>query len=84
MDNIILLEIIGVLAAWTVVGYAIWRWGPGVRRRTVRCPEKKVRAKVLADQREAEFGCLHVVDIATCSLLPGASVTCGKECLGHF
>jgi hypothetical protein len=84
MDNIIILEIVGVLAAWTVVGYAIWRWGPGARHRAVRCPEKKVRAKVMADQREAEFGCLRVVDITACSLLPGASVTCGKECLGQL
>jgi hypothetical protein len=84
MNNIIALEIVGVLAAWTVAGYAIWRWGPGVRRRAVRCPEKKVRAKVMADQREAEFGCLRVADVTACSLLHGAPVTCGKECLGQL
>ncbi len=81
MNNMIVLEIVGVLAAWTVAAYAIWRWGPGMRNRSVRCPEKKVRAKVLADQREAEFGCLRVADITACSLLPGAPVTCAKECL---
>jgi hypothetical protein len=81
MQNIIALEIVGVLAAWTVVAYAIWRWGPGVRGRSVRCPEKKVRVTVMADQREAEFGCLRVADITACSLLPDAPVTCGKECI---
>jgi len=81
MENIIALEIVGVLSAWAVAAYAIWRWGPGVRGRSVRCPEKKVRAKVVADQREAEFGCLRVVDVTACSLLPGAPVTCDKECL---
>ncbi|HUU14650.1 MAG TPA: hypothetical protein VM182_13235 [Terriglobia bacterium] len=81
MNNMILLEIVGVLAAWTVAGYAIWRWGPGTRRRSVRCPEKKIRAVVMANQSEAEFGCLRVTDISACSLLPGAPVTCDKECL---
>lgn len=61
MSGIITLEATGVLACWAVVAYTIWKWGPGLRKRSVRCPEKKVRAKVLADQREAEFGCLGSV-----------------------
>jgi len=81
MNNMIILEIVGVLAAWAVAGYAIWRWGPGMRRRSVRCPEKKTTASVMADQREAEFGCLRVTDINACSLLPDTPVNCAKECL---
>ncbi len=84
MSNIIALEILGILAAWAATAYAIWRWGPGLRKRSVRCPEKKVKARVMADQREAEFGCLRVVDVTACSLLPGATLTCDKECLGRI
>ncbi len=84
MSNMIAVEIAGVLAAWTVVGFAIWRWGPGMRRHSVYCPEKKVRATVVADQREAEFGCLRVVDVTACSLPPAQPLACGRACLGHL
>ncbi|MFB3920591.1 MAG: hypothetical protein ACE145_02665 [Terriglobia bacterium] len=81
MDSIIALEIVTVIAAWTVVGYAIWKWGPGLRKRSVTCPTRKRTARVLADQREAEFGCLRVADVEECSLIPGRQLECGKECL---
>jgi hypothetical protein len=84
MDNLILLEMATVLVAWSVTGYAIWKWGPGLRKRRVRCPEKKVKATVLAEQREAEFGCLTVADVHACSLLAGSPATCGKTCLARF
>lgn len=84
MSTIIALEVAGVLVCWTVAAYAIWKWGPGLRKRIVGCPEKKVRAKVLADQREAEFGCLRVADVKACSLLPGAPLGCAKECIARL
>jgi hypothetical protein len=84
MNSIIALEISGVLICWAVLAHAIWKWGPGLRRRSVRCPEKKVGARVLADQREAEFGCLHVVGVKECSLLRNAPVACSKGCLAQL
>jgi hypothetical protein len=81
------LVIEAVLIAWVVAGYAIWQCGPGVRERSVRCPVLKKRAKILADQREADFFCsyagLKVVDVTYCSLMKDA-LTCGKECLQHL
>jgi len=78
--TIISEAVVGVLACWTVTAYAIWKWGPGLRKRFVRCPERKVRATVLADQREAEFGSLRVVDVKACSLLTPAQMNCSKQC----
>jgi len=84
MDTIILLEVAGVIAAWAVVAFTIWRWGPGLRRRTVSCPNLKVHAQVVANQREAEFGCLRVHDIQSCSLIPDVLLDCKKECLARL
>ena len=84
MISIIALEISGVVVCWVVLAHAIWKWGPGLRRRSVRCPEKRVGAKVLADQREAEFGCLRVVEVKKCSLFDNAPVTCDKGCLARL
>ena len=84
MNSIIALEICGVVVCWAVLAYAIWRWGPGLRRRSVRCPEKRVGAKLLAEQREAEFGCLKVVEVKECSLFGDAPVACGKGCLARL
>ena len=78
MAIIIKLAIAGVAVCWIVAGYAIWKWGPGLRKRSVRCPERKLRATVLADQREGEFGTLRVVDVKTCSLT--AQMDCSKQC----
>ncbi len=84
MSVIIFLETLAVLAAWIVVGYMIWKWGPGLRRRTVRCPESHQRAGVKAAQREAEFGCLRVVDIHQCSLSPSRNLSCSKACMARL
>ena len=84
MSSIIVLEISGVVVCWVVLAHAIWKWGPGLRRRSIRCPEKKVRAKVLADQREAEFGCLQVVQVRECSLFGTAPVSCGRGCMARL
>jgi hypothetical protein len=81
MSDIIVLEVFGVLLAWMVAGYAIWKWGPGKRHRFVRCPESGKRAEVLAVQSELEFGCLRVIDVAHCSLVSGPHLDCPKTCL---
>jgi len=84
MTKIIVLEAFGVLLAWLVAGFAIWKWGPGTRFRSVRCPETRKRADVLAVQTESEFGCLRVIDIAGCSLISGPSIGCPKTCIARL
>jgi len=84
MNGIIALEITGVVICWAVLARAIWKWGPGLRSRSVRCPEKRIGAKVLADQREGEFDCLRVVDVKECSLFKNEPVACGKGCLARL
>ena len=80
MNTLIAIEACGVLLAWAVLARAIWKWGPGLRWRSVRCPERKVGTRVLADQREAEFGCLRVADVTRCSLVGNAPIACSKGC----
>ncbi len=82
--NPYVMEAILAFAVWTMVGYAIWKWGPGVRKRRVRCPEKQASATVFAVQRESEFGCLRVIDVKACSLLPGTPLACDKQCLARL
>jgi len=84
MNSLIALEIFAVVVCWVVLAHAIWKWGPGLRKRSVRCPEKRVGAKVLADQREAEFACLRVVEVKECSLFGNAPVACSKGCLARL
>ncbi len=81
MTTFIPEAIVGVLVCWIIATYAIWKWGPGVRKRRVRCPEKRLRARVLADQREADFASLQVVDVKACSLIAGAPLNCSKQCV---
>jgi hypothetical protein len=73
-----------VLAWWVVAGLAIWRFGPGVHRRSVRCPVKREEALVTALEGESGFASLRVLDVTTCSLYPGQRLACGKECLAHL
>lgn len=84
MNTLITIEGCGVLLSWAVLGYAIWKWGPGLRRRSVRCPERRVGASVMADQREAAFGSLRVAEIGACSLLGNAPLACSKRCLPRY
>ncbi len=84
MDAALLLAVAGMVSAWTVAGYAIWKWGPGVRRRSVECPTQHAGARVLAVQQEGAFGCLRTVDVRRCSLIQGDEITCGKECLARL
>lgn len=84
----LLLAVLVVLALWAIMAYAIWQWGPGLRRRTVWCPVMKKRARVLALQREALFypsyAGLSIIDIKECSLLKPGQMKCHKECLQHL
>jgi hypothetical protein len=81
----LLLAVLIVLALWAIMAYAIWQWGPGLRRRSVWCPVMKKRARVLALQREALFypsyAGLSVIDIKECSLFKTGHMNCHKECL---
>ena len=84
MNTLIAIEAGGVLLSWAVLARAIRKWGPGLRWRSVRCPERKAGARVLADQREAEFGSLRVADVRVCSLLGNAPRACSKGCLARL
>ena len=80
MTAMIKEAMVAVALCWAVAGYGIWKWGPGLRRHWIRCPEKKRRATVVAEQREAEFGSLRVADIKACSLLTPSHPDCSKQC----
>jgi len=41
----------------------------------------KLGARVLANQREPEFGSLRVAEVRVCSLVGNAPLACGKGCL---
>lgn len=84
MDPLQILMGIGVLAAWAVLAITIRRWGPSFANRSIRCPTKKVRARVRVEQREGEFGSLLTTDVKTCSLFPDAPLACDKGCLARF
>jgi hypothetical protein len=81
MESVYFLVILTMLACWVITGIAVWHWGPGIRQRSVRCPEKNRRATILAEQVEGDFNCLRVVDVKACSLLPGEILTCDRECM---
>jgi len=81
MNTLMAIEICGVLLSWAILARAIWKWGPGLRWRSVRCPERRTAARVLAEQREAEFGCLRVAEVSICSLLGNPPHACSKGCL---
>jgi len=88
MTTQVVLAGVVVLVLWAIATYAIWQWGPGLRRRTVWCPVHKKRATVLAEQKEALFvpsyAGLSVIDIKKCSLYEGQPLGCEKECLARF
>jgi hypothetical protein len=78
-----------VLVALVGAAYAIWQYGPGVREHYVRCPLLNKLAKVLVDQREADFYCsyagLKAVDLTHCSFMNGPlGFKCRKECLRNL
>ena len=83
-----LLAVVCVLAVWALAGYCVWRWGPGLRKRSVWCPVLKSRAKILAEQEEKGFrnsyAGLSIVDVQQCTLFRAGPVLCHKECLRRF
>ena len=81
MNNDFLLVIAFMLTCWAITAYLIWKWGPGIRPRTVQCPEKNRDAEILAEQVEGDFSCLRVVDVKQCSLVPGEILTCDRSCM---
>jgi len=82
--------IVGVVLVVLVgAAYAIWQYGPGVRGHYVRCPLLNKLAKVLVDQREADFYCsyagLKAVGLTHCSFMNGPlGFKCRKECLRNL
>jgi hypothetical protein len=81
MESAYVLLVLAMLACLVITGIAIWNWGPGIRARSVRCPEKNRRATILAEQAEGDFCCLRVAEVKGCSLVPGEILTCDRECL---
>ena len=72
----------GVVCCWVLLAATVTRWGPGVRRRRVKCPEKNQRASVLVENKEVSYGITQAVDIKACSFFPrGSAVNCDKQCL---
>ena len=84
MQSAHFLVLLAMLTCLVLTGFAIWNWGPGVRKRSVLCPAKKRRARVLARQIEGDFCCLRVADVERCSLVPGEILTCDRDCLGRL
>ncbi|MEE8607672.1 MAG: hypothetical protein V3S55_08715 [Nitrospiraceae bacterium] len=85
MDVLVAVEVVAVLTAWGFLFLSVRRWGPGRRKRSVRCPEKKQRAKVLVEHREGDYGSVYAADVIACSLLPKEKpVTCEKKCLDRL
>ena len=77
----VLLALAAIAFLVLVVGLVLRRWGPGVSKHLVRCPECKRLARVSVLFRESDFGAVKPVDITGCSLFGGGPVTCDKDCL---
>ena len=83
LDLGILSVLTGVGLLWLVVGFVMHRWGPGVSRRVVLCPETKSVARVSVVYKEGGFGAVQASDIVRCSLFGGGPVSCEKHCLSR-
>lgn len=83
LDLAVLSTLTAVVLLWLIVGYVMHRWGPGVSKRLVRCPETKSLARVSVIYREGGFGSVQASDIVRCSLFGGGPVTCEKHCLSR-
>jgi hypothetical protein len=84
LSAIVSVAVIGVAVAWVVNYSTIWKWGPDVRRRLVRCPEETGWALVEADHRETRFTSPQVVDVKSCSLKAISPLKCSKQCIGRL
>lgn len=81
MNTWVWLAAIGVVAFWVGAAFAIRRWGPGLFRRRVFCPERKIATHVTAVASEAGYGEIHTTDVVKCDLLGSDPVTCEKRCI---
>ncbi len=79
------VAILLVLLAWAIAAVAIRHRGSGIPNRSVRCPEKDVRARisVLFYNRDGVKP-VQERDIMTCSLLGDGPITCDKKCLSQL
>jgi hypothetical protein len=77
--------VIFIAAVWAIGAYFIWKYGPGLRTRSVWCPVFKKRARILAVQREARFwdsyAGLSIANVKRCSLLDMGAGSCHRECI---
>ncbi len=69
---------------WGAVALAIRHYGPGRLKRSLRCPDKSTRAKMVVLYSEREFGSVQASDVTACSLFGTAPVTCEKACLARL
>lgn len=75
----------GIVLAWAVLALVIRNWGTGFPNRSVRCPERDVRATIsTACHTTNGWGRGVQKDVLACSLLPGKPVTCSKSCLAQL
>ena len=81
LDLAFLIVLAGLALLWLVVGFTMRRWGPGVSKHIVRCPETKTLARVGVLYEESDFGSVRAADVVRCSLFGGGPVKCHKDCL---
>ncbi len=85
MPDLQLILLVSLVVVIWVIGIAFLRnVGPGKVFRSVRCPEKNQRASLTVIYQEPIWGRLEPKDVASCSLLDGEKVTCGKQCLARL
>ena len=84
IQPLVFAAIAGVLVAWVIVALALRHWGPGARKRSVKCPEKERLAYLTVAYAEPDFGAVRAADVLACSLFDGAPVGCDKRCLSHL
>jgi len=80
MDLVAWSALTGVVILMAVGIVYIYQQGPGIITRSVRCPEKRVNARVTFVQKERGFARLAIVDVTKCSLLGPGEITCSKAC----
>ena len=84
MSAIVFAAVIGAAVWWAADDDTIWKWGPDLKRRLVRCPEETGWALVEADHREKKLTPPQVVDVRSCSLSGVSPLKCSKQCIGRL
>lgn len=83
-EHVYLLVVAWYILFWGTVAMAIRSYGPGRLKRSLRCPDKSTRAKMVVLYSEREFGSVQAADVTACSLFGTAPVTCEKACLARL